>query len=75
MIAWKRILGALVESCAYMDPIAYTYYAAAKRQAAERAWTEKDEPDEEQPLHLIEKLQAQSELLAKVVLYSRGAER
>lgn len=54
MITWKRILRALVESCAYLDPIAYTYCAAAEVRAEESARTEKGHAEKQPPISLIE---------------------
>ena len=41
---WNRLLQVLVESCVYMDPHAYMFYIATKRNAAGRARSEQDRP-------------------------------
>lgn len=61
---WKRFLQGLLEGCVYMDPYAYAWYCASKRQTATPVWTEKDERDERQLVSLIERLKSRAEQLA-----------
>ena len=61
---WKKAFRILLESCVYMDPIAFMYYSAAKRGAESRAWIDKDEADERELRRLIEKIEERREALA-----------
>jgi hypothetical protein len=54
---WKEFLGKLIQSCMYMDPIAYMHYAAAMRQRSEQVSTAKDEADERELIRLVERLE------------------
>ena len=61
---WKDILGKLVESLACVDPIAYTYYLAAKTEASQLQPTIEDEADESELVRLIDRLQSRSQASA-----------
>lgn len=61
---WKEILERLVESLACMSPAGYVYYISAKQEAARTAPTVRDEADERELVHLIERLQARREASA-----------
>jgi hypothetical protein len=61
---WKEFLEKLVESCAYMDPLAYMYYAAAKREPLRPVPAGQDEADDRELVRLLERLQSKNQASA-----------
>lgn len=57
---WKELLEKLIQSCVYMDPIAYMHYAAAMRQQSDPVSTAKDEADERELIRLVERLESRA---------------
>jgi len=57
---WKEFLEKLIQSCVYIDPIAYMHYAAAMRQRSGQVSTAKDEADERELIRLVERLESRA---------------
>ena len=55
---WKEFLEKLIQSCVYIDPIAYMHYAAAMRQRSGQVSTAKDEADERELIRVVERLES-----------------
>jgi hypothetical protein len=62
---WKEVLNSIIESCAYMDPMAYMYYLEAKRETRLQTEAKREQAGDDTALiRLVERLRVRQEAKA-----------